>query len=209
MSTTARLASILPNRTGVRAVQHVPDSASVGLRAGRPPHNAPREESHHFFGPSHSDNTIPMLIDMGFHKYGCSATSVKVCHATPDGHYILLSQDTASNAMVTMWLLPTPLKPSMRGRLHSFRVEHNSVCMHACCTLHLPCARHRSKHMVRTVTMCRTLLSNDCSNQQMSASTISSKQIANRKDSPKIYSQGGTCQWFCISSIATACRCSM
>ena len=66
VSITARLQSILPNRSGSRAVQHGQDSSNA--LGGRPPHHGQREESHHFFGPDHSDSTIPMLIDMGFHK---------------------------------------------------------------------------------------------------------------------------------------------
>ena len=67
MSITARLQSIIPNRNGSRDSQHGMD-IHHGLGGGRPPHHGQREESHHFFGPNHSDNTIPMLIDMGFHK---------------------------------------------------------------------------------------------------------------------------------------------
>lgn len=67
MSITARLQSIIPNRNGSRASQHGLDKHH-GLGDRRPPHHGQREESHHFFGPNHSDNTIPMLIDMGFHK---------------------------------------------------------------------------------------------------------------------------------------------
>lgn len=74
MSTTARLSSIVLNRNGGRAVQHGQDSSHA--MGGRPPHTGQREESHHFFGPNHSDNTLPMLIDMGFHKYASMTTSI-------------------------------------------------------------------------------------------------------------------------------------
>ena len=68
VSITARLQSIIPNRNGNRASPHGLDTHH-GLAGGRPPHHRQREESHHFFGPNnHSDNSIPMLIDMGFHK---------------------------------------------------------------------------------------------------------------------------------------------
>lgn len=66
-SITARLQSMIPKRNGSRASQHGLDM-NHGLGGGRPPHQGQREESHHFFGPNHSDNTLPMLIDMGFHK---------------------------------------------------------------------------------------------------------------------------------------------
>ena len=65
LSTTARLQSIIPNKNGPRGMPFGQES-SHGM-TGRLPHGH-REESHYFFGPTSSDNTLPMLIDMGFHK---------------------------------------------------------------------------------------------------------------------------------------------
>lgn len=65
ISVTGRLQSM--NRGVVRGLQHRMDSSHGPCQNGRHATGL-REESQHFFGPNNSDNTLPVLIDMGFHK---------------------------------------------------------------------------------------------------------------------------------------------
>lgn len=81
ISVTGRLQSIIMNRGAVRGMQHRTDSSRGPSQNGRRTMAGLREESQHFFGPNSSDNTLPVLIDMGFHKYAVlSYTDVHNAH---------------------------------------------------------------------------------------------------------------------------------
>lgn len=68
ISVTGRLQSIVMIRGLGRGLQGRADSNHAPDQGVRHPAAGLREESHHFFGPNSSDNTLPVLIDMGFHK---------------------------------------------------------------------------------------------------------------------------------------------
>ena len=68
ISVTGRLQSIIMNRGVVRGLQHRMDSSHSPSHNGKHTISGLREQSQHLFGPNNSDNTLPVLIDMGFHK---------------------------------------------------------------------------------------------------------------------------------------------
>ncbi|KAL3161919.1 hypothetical protein ABBQ38_009004 [Trebouxia sp. C0009 RCD-2024] len=112
VSVTARLQSIIPNRNSSRVAPHGQDSMH-GLGGGRPPFRGQREESHHFFAPTQSDNTIPMLIDMGFHKID----GVQLPEAVPTGWYM--------PGIQVMQILAHPLQ--QRSRVFPRLPSHSQV----------------------------------------------------------------------------------